>query len=661
MAASAKHSAPSAPEQPNSKRAKISSLPKIALNRLDCNLDFTVEQDGITGSALHAEGFAYCWSGARANIGLKGGKYCFGCKVMQNQKVEMEDTAKDQQNLCRVGVSRGDDDVGNLGETANSFGFGGTGKFSNNGSFVSYGGRFGVGDTIVCCVDLESKPRAKIGFCMNGKWLGVAKEFDAGPTGLGILGGSAGAIFPHILLKNVKVRVLLSVDHGLVPAEGYRPWDAAADDGNAVEGPKLDGTVNEVIMMVGLPGSGKTTWAEKWAKDHPEKRYLVLGTNLALDQMKVPGLMRKRNYGERFERFMDRASKIFNQLLARAANTPRNYILDQTNVYRTARIRKLKPFRNFRKVAVVVFPTLEDLKRRTIARSREMGKEVPADAVNEMLANYVIPKSNSMLNSVEPFDEVWFPELQRDDAERCLLEMQSALPPKGSKKPESTPASSTKGSFHESLPPRGHESMPTSSAKGSFHDRNSREGSHVSIQGSYTSSYELQERNAREASYAAIPHSAYDYESPLADLYPRGSHLQSYLMNSSPYETASHGGLYPMDTHFQSYSGNPMPYETASQVPYGPGQGTSGPVRHLSMTHQEMPYNGAGPIPLQMQPPTYSRYGGATSDSLYSTPGAAIGQSHASAYPYSNTPTSRPGYGVPPMPPPRPGGGYSYY
>lgn len=68
--------------------------------------------------------------------------------------------------------------------------------------------------------------------------------------------------------------------------------------------------------------------------------------------MQVPGLLRKQNYGERFERLMDRATGIFNTLLARASKTPRNYILDQTNVYKSARVRKLKPFLNYRKVCL---------------------------------------------------------------------------------------------------------------------------------------------------------------------------------------------------------------------------------------------------------------------------------------------------------------------
>jgi heterogeneous nuclear ribonucleoprotein U-like protein 1 len=65
----------------------------------------------------------------------------------------------------------------------------------------------------------------------------------------------------------------------------------------------------------------------------------------------VPGLLRKNNYGERFERLMDYATWIFNKLLTRAANTPRNFIIDQTNVYKNARIRKLRPFANYRKVS----------------------------------------------------------------------------------------------------------------------------------------------------------------------------------------------------------------------------------------------------------------------------------------------------------------------
>ncbi|CAL5409752.1 unnamed protein product [Camellia sinensis] len=409
---------------------------RVLLNPADCDLDFNIEGNGLQGSALHEKGFAYCWSGARANVGITGGKYCFGCKIISAQPVDMEDTPVDQQHVCRLGISRGDDNVGNLGETEHSFGFGGTGKFSSARKFPDYGEKFGVGDTIVCAVNLENKPWAFISFSKNGKWLGIAKHFDAGSNGLGVVDSPIrklqweSALFPHVLLKNVVVALQFSPEDGLVPEDGYKPWAYALMDGNAIMGPTFPNLRDcEVMMMVGLPASGKSTWAEKWVKEHPEKRYILLGTNLALDQMKVPGLLRKSNYGERFDRLMDRATGIFNTLLTRAAKTPRNYILDQTNVYKSARKRKLKPFADYQKIAVVVFPKPEELKSRADKRFKEMGKEVPADAVNEMLANYALPMSKDMPRADEYFDQ--------GESQRYLDEMKCALASNANVNPKS--------------------------------------------------------------------------------------------------------------------------------------------------------------------------------------------------------------------------------
>ncbi|XP_058749807.1 uncharacterized protein LOC131622786 isoform X1 [Vicia villosa] len=422
--------------QKKAKQVALESPPSsnIVLNSADCDLDFNIECNGIVGYGLNEEGFGYCWSGARANVGITKGRYYYGCVVVSAQHVDTDDTAPDQRHLCRLGVSRGDDAVGTLGETKYSFGFGGTGKFSNAGKFLNFGDRFGVGDTIVCCIDLESKPLATIGFSKNGKWLGTAFQFDVGSLGVGADSSFPNvflwecALFPHVLLKNVVVKMQFSVEQGLVPHEGFRPWALAVADGNAVTGPSFsDPKKCEIMMLVGLPASGKTTWAEKWVKDHPEKRYVLLGTNLILEQMKVPGLLRKNNYGERFDRLMDRASAMFNIILSRAANIPRNYIIDQTNVYKNARKRKLEPFTHYQKTAVVVFPIPEELKRRSEQRFKEMGKEVPVDALNSMIANYVLPKSKNLPHSDEHFDQVLFIELDRDTSQKYLDQMKQDI------------------------------------------------------------------------------------------------------------------------------------------------------------------------------------------------------------------------------------------
>lgn len=99
------------------------------------------------------------------------------------------------------------------------------------------------------------------------------------------------ALFPHVLLKNVIVEMQFSREDGLLPVDGYEPWASAFSQRNSEFGPSFEQNKCEVMMMVGLPASGKSTWAEKWVKEHQEKRYILLGTNLVLEQMKVGFLL----------------------------------------------------------------------------------------------------------------------------------------------------------------------------------------------------------------------------------------------------------------------------------------------------------------------------------------------------------------------------------
>lgn len=74
------------------------------------------------------------------------------------------------EGLCRVGWSTEKANL-DIGTDRFSFGFGGTGKKSNNKSFDDYGEAYGIHDVIGCLLDLD---KMEMSFTKNGKNLGVA-------------------------------------------------------------------------------------------------------------------------------------------------------------------------------------------------------------------------------------------------------------------------------------------------------------------------------------------------------------------------------------------------------------------------------------------------------------------------------------------------------
>ncbi|KAG8227851.1 hypothetical protein J437_LFUL006474 [Ladona fulva] len=121
------------------------------------------------------------WHGARATKGVHGsGKYYYEAIVTD-------------EGLCRVGWSTALANL-DLGTDRFGFGFGGTGKKSNNKQFDNYGESFGMHDVIGCYLDLD---RSEIKFSKNGTDLGKAFSI---PQNLKDV-----AFFPAVVLKNAEM------------------------------------------------------------------------------------------------------------------------------------------------------------------------------------------------------------------------------------------------------------------------------------------------------------------------------------------------------------------------------------------------------------------------------------------------------------------------
>eukprot|EP00756_Hemistasia_phaeocysticola_P010953 Hpha_TRINITY_DN15065_c5_g8::TRINITY_DN15065_c5_g8_i1::g.125127::m.125127/K15047/HNRNPUL1, E1BAP5; heterogeneous nuclear ribonucleoprotein U-like protein 1 len=378
----------------------------VRLNKDDKDLDIKLLDD-LTCESLEG----YMWSGIRGSHAVESGKVAFAISVMHGK-------------LCRVGWSTAGSSL-NLGQDDQSFGYGGTSKKSNNNQFSDYGETYTMGDTITALADFDANV---ISFCKNGRWLGEAFRIPDWLSGV--------SLYPHILTKNCRVRLFFGEgDRTKLPQlpDGFlwiadverkraTPWAGGAKvEGqisvNRLETPsrradpdtdipwvesvypgeKIGPGQRRLIMLVGLPGSGKTHWAKWYVRSNPHCRFNLLSTNLILER-KMPNT--KWTYDDRWQKLIKEASRTMEEQLDIASREEGNVIWDQTNVYPNARRRKLEKFRHFHKTGVVFIPP-EELHNRWMGQQAEKtGQNVPSDVLAQMKKNFELPSTSLLFDSV---------------------------------------------------------------------------------------------------------------------------------------------------------------------------------------------------------------------------------------------------------------------
>uniref|UniRef100_A0A8C9B6N7 B30.2/SPRY domain-containing protein n=1 Tax=Phocoena sinus TaxID=42100 RepID=A0A8C9B6N7_PHOSS len=343
---------------------KIYTLQDQILVNLDTytsDLHFQVSKDRYGGQPLFSEKFHTLWSGARSTYGVTKGKVCFEAKITQNLPMKEGCT---EVSLLRVGWSV-DFSHPELGEDGFSYGFSGRGLEAENGQFEEFGQTFGENDVIGCFANFEVE-EVELSFSKNGEDLGVAfcinKESVADR-----------ALLPHVLCKNcvVELYFVQKEEPFFPPPEEFVFIHAVPVEEHVLTAvPPKTIEECEVILMVGLPGSGKTQWTLKYAKENPGKRYNVLDAETVLNQIRTKGLEEPQMDPKTRTRVPCNSRQTLNHCATREAQ---NFLLDQCNVYNSGQWRN-----------VVVVPNEEDWKKRLELRKEVEGDDVPESVMLEM-------------------------------------------------------------------------------------------------------------------------------------------------------------------------------------------------------------------------------------------------------------------------------------
>jgi predicted kinase len=149
----------------------------------------------------------------------------------------------------------------------------------------------------------------------------------------------------------------------------------------------------KVYVLVGVPGSGKSTWIaqQEWARD-----CVIVSTDHWIE---VFARELDTTYSEVFDLFMPAAVRAMSAQVALAKQNGRDIIWDQTSVTVGSRAKKFASLPDYEHVAVVFrTPEPKELSRRLAARP---GKVIPESVMQRMIDTFELPTES------EGYQEIW--------------------------------------------------------------------------------------------------------------------------------------------------------------------------------------------------------------------------------------------------------------
>ncbi len=147
-------------------------------------------------------------------------------------------------------------------------------------------------------------------------------------------------------------------------------------------------------MLIGVPGSGKSTWISR--QNFDKKTTVIVSTDNIIDQIAKD---QNKTYNEVFKNEIKGATAEMNRILDLAVKNKFDIVWDQTNTTKKARASKLSRVTDdYEKIAVFFrTPPRDVLQKRLASRP---GKNIPHNVMQSMISMLEYPEFAEGFDSI---------------------------------------------------------------------------------------------------------------------------------------------------------------------------------------------------------------------------------------------------------------------
>ena len=154
-----------------------------------------------------------------------------------------------------------------------------------------------------------------------------------------------------------------------------------------------------LYVLVGVPGSGKTTWIGHQAFDWDNT--VIISTDKYVEQYAIA---MNKTYSDVFKEYMPTAVDKMAQAAVDAFKANKVVVWDQTSTSVSTRAKKLRMApAHYTKIAVVFETPRKDIHDKFLNRP---GKKIPSEVIQSMISNFVYPSVS------EGFDKIIIAKLK---------------------------------------------------------------------------------------------------------------------------------------------------------------------------------------------------------------------------------------------------------